>query len=277
MPRLYAQQRWNFRRVVHAVKRFTATEKWDDPWFWELSPAAKLLWQFLCDHCDHAGIIEVNFRFTTMKIGLPIEECHLSELQSRLHQLPCGKFLIVGFIGFQYGTPSRECKPHNPIFASLSKHGVDITQIETLSKGIVNPLPKGMDTTKDKDKDKEKEEDKTSTGGVGGDDGFNPTPINVMKAKLCSWFNRRLTTPWSDKEDRAMRSVMALKTPPEDLEALESYYKSNDQYRRRDILTLLNNWNGEIDRAKGKRNGASKPAESHQMQEVIEVRNFPMP
>lgn len=145
------------------MKRFTATEKWDDPWFWELSPQAKLLWLFLCDHCDGAGIIQINLRFASMKIGLPVNEKHLTELESRLHKLECSKVLIIGFIRFQFGSLSRDCKPHNPIFASIDKHGLTIAQIDTLSKGY----GKGMDTLQEKEKEREKEQE----GGIGGSNG----------------------------------------------------------------------------------------------------------
>ena len=42
------------------AKRFTATEKWDDPFFFNLSNVEKLLWIFLLDKCDSAGIYDVN-------------------------------------------------------------------------------------------------------------------------------------------------------------------------------------------------------------------------
>lgn len=64
------------------------------------------------------------------------------------------------------------------------------------------------------------------------------------------WFNRRYSTRWSDKEFRSLHKVVCLKTSKEDFEALEKYYLSNCAYKRKDIYTLLNNWNGEIDRAK---------------------------
>ena len=32
--------------------------------------------------------------------------------------------------------------------------------------------------------------------------------------------------------------------------ALEARYQSNDPYLRRELMTLLNNWNGEIDKVR---------------------------
>jgi hypothetical protein len=74
--------------------------------------------------------------------------------------------------------------------------------------------------------------------------------LENLKLRIGSWFGRRPTTNWSEKEDKALKAVIALRTLPEDIDALEIRYKSGNEYLRRDILTLLNNWNTEIDRAK---------------------------
>lgn len=140
-------------------KRFTEIKKWDEPWFWELSPEAKLLWMFLCDHCDHAGIIDISLRIATAKIGCPIKEQHIAELEHRLHRLECGKFAIKDFIPFQYGTLSRDCKPHNPVFDSLDRHGATINDFTTPRKGFQKPLEREQAAEEDKEKEKEKRED----------------------------------------------------------------------------------------------------------------------
>ena len=74
--------------------------------------------------------------------------------------------------------------------------------------------------------------------------------LETLKIRIGSWFGRRPTTNWSEKETKALKAVIALRTPPEDIDALDIRYKSGNEYLRRDILTLLNNWNTEIDRAK---------------------------
>lgn len=73
----------------------------------------------------------------------------------------------------------------------------------------------------------------------------------ALKERISVWFKRRPTTPWSSKEIKALKDVLKLGTPPEDIDLLERRYMSGDQYLRREIITLLNNWNGEIDRARG--------------------------
>jgi hypothetical protein len=83
---------------------------------------------------------------------------------------------------------------------------------------------------------------------------WNPTDLQL---RIGSWFNRRPTTAWDDAEMKAFRKLGA--TDPEDLKKLEEYYLAkmpdDKDFRRHDLITLLNNWNGELDRARN-----NKPA-----------------
>lgn len=74
--------------------------------------------------------------------------------------------------------------------------------------------------------------------------------MEALRVRIGGWFNRRESTAWSEKELKALKTVLKLNTPEDDLVSLENRYLSGCKYLRRDILTLLNNWNGEIDRAK---------------------------
>lgn len=77
----------------------------------------------------------------------------------------------------------------------------------------------------------------------------NP-PRNLEQTEVSSWFGRRPTTPWSEKEQKAWAKIPK-PIDPDDWQALRWFYtKSGCQYLRRDLQTLLNNWSGEIDRAK---------------------------
>jgi hypothetical protein len=49
--------------------RFTNTDKWNDCWFSSLKPIEKILFNYLCDNCDIAGFIEVNFKNWASFIG----------------------------------------------------------------------------------------------------------------------------------------------------------------------------------------------------------------
>jgi len=126
------------------MKRFTETTKWSDPWFRRLSTDAKLLWQWILDNCDSAGIIDIDIDLAAFQIGSQKVIDTLPELSDKIAKIPCGKWHVLKFIEFQYGSLSEECKPHRPIFQSLQKH-----QIKGYSKGI--------DTLQEKEKEKEKD------------------------------------------------------------------------------------------------------------------------
>ena len=67
------------------------------------------------------------------------------------------------------------------------------------------------------------------------------------KLKVGSWFKRRASTPWSPKEIKAWCSI-----PPDSIDdglaVLHAPYLAEEKFCRKDLLTLLNNWQGEIDR-----------------------------
>jgi len=57
----------------------------------------------------------------------------LSFLDGRVEQMG-DKLLICGFIQFQYGKLSSQCKPHMPVFTALAKHGIDVDYVEQNQK-----------------------------------------------------------------------------------------------------------------------------------------------
>ena len=78
-----------------------------------------------------------------------------------------------------------------------------------------------------------------------------PNPeLDSLRSRINKWFSRRENTEWTEKELKALKPIVKLKTPESDLQLLDARYESKNKYRRKDILTLLNNWNTEIDRCK---------------------------
>jgi uncharacterized phage protein (TIGR02220 family) len=141
------------------LKRFTETTKWDDPWYRKLKPRYKCFFNFLCDKCDCAGVWVVDMELAATFVGdkLDHDQC-LAVFDGRVVDIGGGKWLLTGFIPFQYGELSRECKPHRPIFAAISKHGLALN-CKGYGKGI-NTLPeKGKPTLQDKEKEKVQEKE----------------------------------------------------------------------------------------------------------------------
>lgn len=84
-----------------------------------------------------------------------------------------------------------------------------------------------------------------------------PEPLRIPSSpearRIAALFNRKLTTPWSVKEIRRFRELG--KISGDDLTAIECYYAAErkfgrDGVYRRDLYTFLNNFWGELDRAR---------------------------
>ena len=74
---------------------------------------------------------------------------------------------------------------------------------------------------------------------------------NRLMVRIGGWFGRKAETLWTLAEGIAL---MTINPEADEVETLERYYQAEidrpDDYRRRDLLTLLNNWSGELDRAR---------------------------
>lgn len=78
-------------------------------------------------------------------------------------------------------------------------------------------------------------------------------PTTPQAIRIANIFHRKLTTPWQRKEVEAYRKLGTI--PEDDLAAVERYYASQWPPRRdvnilrHDLITFLNNFQGEVDRA----------------------------
>jgi hypothetical protein len=127
-------------------KRFTATEKWVDPWFCSLTDNEKLFWLYLLDNCNHAGIWEPNwFMFGVYVRNFTYNPQHF---ENRILELPSKKWYIPKFIVFQYGGVEK-LNPENKAHASV----LSILEKEGATKPLHSPLLGAMVMVKDMDKD----------------------------------------------------------------------------------------------------------------------------
>lgn len=74
--------------------------------------------------------------------------------------------------------------------------------------------------------------------------------VCVLKTRINKLFNRRDTTAWSPKETTRLKEISKRPGVLEELEEIEKLYNSGYQYRRRDIITFLNNFTTELDRSR---------------------------
>lgn len=119
-------------------KRFTDIDKWDKAWYRKLTPKMKCLWAYLTDRCDQAGIWEADFEAASFYIGEDVNKDDLIEFGRRVVPFDDDKYRIVGFIDFQYGKLSPNCKAHVPIYRLLEKYGLGV-ETESADDQVVTP------------------------------------------------------------------------------------------------------------------------------------------
>ena len=56
------------------AKRFTDTDKWKKGFIKNLPAKYKLLWLYILDDCNHAGIWDTDFEVASIRIGRKINE-----------------------------------------------------------------------------------------------------------------------------------------------------------------------------------------------------------
>lgn len=237
-------------------KRYTETLKWSDPWFRSLSPDAKLLWFWMVDNCDQAGIIDPDFALCEFQTGIKRAFEKLQELGDRIARIENGKLIIVKFIDFQQGRLSRDCKAHNPVFQSLEKNGMldENGEIKGYPKGIDRvsigyPYPTSNSNSNIKSKCTIKKEE------------------NEMPLPYCS---DEFTSIWSDWE----RHLKEKKKPLSPTARKMQFAKLSEMGESRAVIALkysmTNGWQGIYEPDKNK-SSASTYAARHNDKEQIEI------
>lgn len=125
------------------AKRFTDTEKWERPWFRSLSIPNKLLWCYILDRCDIAGVWYVDMALASFLIGTEYNREETEKAFEKQIEISGDRWLIKDFIPFQYGSISSE----NKLFRSVS------AKLDCFKEGASMPLKCPINGAKDKDKD----------------------------------------------------------------------------------------------------------------------------
>ena len=143
------------------AKRFTDTEKWKKPFIRGLQGAYKLLWLYICDDCDHAGIWQVDMEVAAIRIGekIDIKEA-IKSFDEKIVIIDKGnKWFIPSFLEFQYPSGlNPDNRAHNSVIILLEKYNLRISN----NKPLISPSEGSMDMdmVKDMDKDMVKAEKK---------------------------------------------------------------------------------------------------------------------
>ena len=144
------------------AKRFTDTEKWEKDFFTELSLKMKLIWIYLCDKCDHAGVWDVNLRLLAFHLGETVTREEIERAFAGKIEWNGKKIFLPSFVDFQYGELNAENRVHRSVLKRLEK---------VQKKPLASPLlgaKQSAQGAKDKDKDKDKDKEKDKDRGCGG-------------------------------------------------------------------------------------------------------------
>lgn len=130
------------------AKRMTDTDKWKKRFVRELSPQHKLLWFYILDDCNHAGIWEVDIEVASIRVGFDLSHDNLpSSFGEKVISFDNGdKWFIPDFIDFQYGELNPNSNVHKSVITLLEKYNLE--GYLKGSQGVQSTL-----NNKDKDKD----------------------------------------------------------------------------------------------------------------------------
>jgi len=115
------------------AKRFTDTDKWKKGFIRNQPAKFKLLWLYILDDCNHAGIWDTDFEVASIRIGSKVtaKESAIA-FKSQIKIFDNGdKWFIPKFVEFQYGTLNENSRPHQAVIKLLDKY--DVYNIDGIS------------------------------------------------------------------------------------------------------------------------------------------------
>ncbi len=155
-------------------KRFTSTEKFNDPWYRKLSPVQKCLWEYALCQCDFAGFWNVDIEAAAFHIGAKIGEKELEAFKGRFVYISSEIIFIPKFVAFQYGELNESNKAHQGVIKHLNQYGIEVEggfiKIKEESRsyeGAIKEDARGYVAPKEKEKEKDKDKDKERKGVQG--------------------------------------------------------------------------------------------------------------
>lgn len=112
-------------RGAAMAKRFTDTNKWSKEWYRKLGPKFRDVWQYLLDHCSHAGIWEIDLETLKHFTGTRVTIADIKNaFGDRVTILSDNKLFVRTFFEFQYGTSKEGFKAKVSALRELEKYGL---------------------------------------------------------------------------------------------------------------------------------------------------------
>lgn len=126
------------------MHRFTDTKKWDEDWYCELKGEYQKLWDYICDHCDNAGVWKPNKIDFEIKTGFKVSLDSFSKKVNgdklRIAALANGRWFIPGFIQYQWFTKQQSFNlvltnpRHKHIYEILLANDIELKNVRGLKE-----------------------------------------------------------------------------------------------------------------------------------------------
>ena len=101
------------------AKRLVDTEIWKKNWYRKLKPLHKCLFKYLCDNCDHAGLLDVDYELMSFQICGEVKKSDLDVFGNMIKWIADDKIFMLSFIQFQYNVLKIEdLNPKNKVHKS---------------------------------------------------------------------------------------------------------------------------------------------------------------
>ena len=127
------------------AKRFTDTDKWKDEWYTELPNDYKIIWQYLLDTCDNAGIYKRNIKLLNIMCNTNVSETDiLNAFKLRVTPISDEKWIINKFCVFQYGPDFLESK--NKAVISVVNKLIENNLYQSSTNTLLIPYPSSINT-----------------------------------------------------------------------------------------------------------------------------------
>jgi hypothetical protein len=200
----------------------------------------------------------VDWDLASFQIGGAVDASFLERFDGRIQRLESGRYWISGFIEFQYGKLSLECRPHGKVIDVIKTRNIPY-QIP-YSKGIGYPQEEeeeeegtsGVASGKDKSKNKHSSSPRGTTKPIrywAIGDAWEASarldmslPMPEYLATFSEWwrctpeeYRARLCTQYSVDD----QSVLA-----EHFKNMALWLETNFERRKTDVLKFARNWLG---------------------------------
>lgn len=126
------------------ANRFVDTNKWSEDWYCELKGEYQKLWDYICDHCDNAGIWKPNKIDFEIKTGFRVSlDSFFKKVNGdklRIASLANGRWFLPGFIQYQWFNKKQSFNlvltnpRHKHIFDLLTANGITHEMVRGLKE-----------------------------------------------------------------------------------------------------------------------------------------------